>query len=95
VTTLLAGKFQEKPCKEMGSCRPEEIIRWRLHLHIEGMARLLIANTVMHKKHFWQEKHGEKMPYGLDDIKEARDIIIVEGEFDKLSMEESWLQKLH
>jgi len=56
---------------------------------------LLIANTVMHKKHFWQEKHGEKMPYGLDDIKEARDIIIVEGEFDKLSMEESWLQKLH
>ena len=40
------------------------------------------------QKHFWQENHGEKMPYGLDDIKEARDIIIVEGEFDKLSMEE-------
>lgn len=41
------------------------------------------------QKHFWQEKHGEKIPYGLDDIKEARDIIIVEGEFDKLSMEEA------
>lgn len=40
------------------------------------------------QKRFWQEKHGEKIPYGLDDIKEAREIIIVEGEIDKLSMEE-------
>lgn len=39
-------------------------------------------------KRFWQETHGEKIPYGLDDIKEAREIIIVEGEIDKLSMEE-------
>lgn len=41
------------------------------------------------QKHFWKEKHGQKIPYGLDDIKEARDIIIVEGEFDKLSLEEA------
>ncbi|XP_059072802.1 twinkle homolog protein, chloroplastic/mitochondrial isoform X2 [Cryptomeria japonica] len=41
------------------------------------------------QKRFWQEKLGEKIPYGLDDIKGARDIIIVEGEIDKLSMEEA------
>lgn len=41
------------------------------------------------EKRFFQEKHGEKIPYGLDDIKEARDIIIVEGEMDKLAMEEA------
>lgn len=33
----------------------------------------------------------EKIFYGLDDIKEAAEIIIVEGEIDKLSMEEAGL----
>lgn len=41
------------------------------------------------QKHFWQEKDTEKIVYGADDIKEASDIIIVEGEIDKLSMEEA------
>lgn len=41
------------------------------------------------QKLYWQEKNAEKVPYGLDDIKEARAIIIVEGEIDKLSMEEA------
>ncbi|XP_065847285.1 twinkle homolog protein, chloroplastic/mitochondrial isoform X2 [Euphorbia lathyris] len=40
-------------------------------------------------KKFWQESDTEKIFYGLDDIKEADDIIIVEGEIDKLSMEEA------
>ncbi|OVA05130.1 Toprim domain [Macleaya cordata] len=40
-------------------------------------------------KKFWQEKATEKILYGLDDIKDASDIIIVEGEIDKLSMEEA------
>ncbi|XAR50774.1 DNA helicase [Bertholletia excelsa] len=40
-------------------------------------------------KKFWQEKGAEKILYGLDDIKEADEIIIVEGEIDKLSMEEA------
>ncbi|KAI3933479.1 hypothetical protein MKX01_022058 [Papaver californicum] len=40
-------------------------------------------------KHFWQEKDTEKILYGVDDIKGATDIIIVEGEIDKLSMEEA------
>lgn len=40
-------------------------------------------------KKFWQEKDTEKILYGLDDIKNASDIIIVEGEIDKLSMEEA------
>ncbi|CAI0393615.1 unnamed protein product, partial [Linum tenue] len=42
----------------------------------------------IHKK-FWQEKDTEKIFYGLDDIKGADDIIIVEGEMDKLAMEEA------
>ncbi|XP_057465094.1 primase homolog protein-like [Actinidia eriantha] len=36
-----------------------------------------------------QEKGTEKILYGLDDIEEADEIIIVEGEIDKLSMEEA------
>ncbi|XP_024021254.1 twinkle homolog protein, chloroplastic/mitochondrial isoform X1 [Morus notabilis] len=40
-------------------------------------------------KKFWQEADTEKIFYGLDDIKEASDIIIVEGEMDKLAMEEA------
>lgn len=40
-------------------------------------------------KNFWQESNTEKIFYGLDDIKGASDIIIVEGEMDKLSMEEA------
>ncbi|CAK9166290.1 unnamed protein product [Ilex paraguariensis] len=40
-------------------------------------------------KRYWQEKGTEKILYGLDGIKEADEIIIVEGEIDKLSMEEA------
>lgn len=40
-------------------------------------------------KRFWQESNTEKIFYGLDDIREASDIIIVEGEMDKLAMEEA------
>ncbi|KAB2028713.1 hypothetical protein ES319_D05G114800v1 [Gossypium barbadense] len=40
-------------------------------------------------KRFWQEKNTEKILYGLDDIADASDIIIVEGEMDKLAMEEA------
>ncbi|KAM3214057.1 hypothetical protein ACQJBY_066463 [Aegilops geniculata] len=40
-------------------------------------------------KRFSQEANTEKILYGLDDIKQAHDVIIVEGEIDKLSMEEA------
>ncbi|GMI91991.1 Arabidopsis TWINKLE homolog [Hibiscus trionum] len=40
-------------------------------------------------KRFLQEKDTEKVLYGLDDIENASDIIIVEGEMDKLAMEEA------
>ncbi|TVU08521.1 hypothetical protein EJB05_41926 [Eragrostis curvula] len=40
-------------------------------------------------KKFSQEANTEKILYGLDDIKRAQDVIIVEGEIDKLSMEEA------
>ncbi|XP_015577268.2 twinkle homolog protein, chloroplastic/mitochondrial [Ricinus communis] len=40
-------------------------------------------------KNFWQESDTDKIFYGLDDIKETDDIIIVEGEMDKLAMEEA------
>ncbi|CAL5039912.1 unnamed protein product [Urochloa decumbens] len=40
-------------------------------------------------KKFTQEANTEKIFYGLDDIKRAQDIIIVEGEIDKLSMDEA------
>ncbi|KAB1210459.1 hypothetical protein CJ030_MR6G010755 [Morella rubra] len=40
-------------------------------------------------KKFWQEADTDKIFYGLDDIKGKSDIIIVEGEMDKLAMEEA------
>ncbi|KAK7246188.1 hypothetical protein RIF29_41048 [Crotalaria pallida] len=40
-------------------------------------------------KVFWQEADTEKIFYGLDDIEGESDIIIVEGEIDKLAMEEA------
>ncbi|XP_017232249.1 primase homolog protein isoform X2 [Daucus carota subsp. sativus] len=42
-------------------------------------------------KRFWQEKGTEKILYGIDDIKDTDEIIIVEGEIDKLSMEQAGL----
>ncbi|XP_004295445.1 PREDICTED: primase homolog protein [Fragaria vesca subsp. vesca] len=41
------------------------------------------------KKRFWTERGSEKILYGIDDINDATEIIIVEGEIDKLSMEEA------
>ncbi|XP_056692781.1 twinkle homolog protein, chloroplastic/mitochondrial isoform X1 [Spinacia oleracea] len=43
-------------------------------------------------KKFWQEADTERIFYGLDDIRNASDIIIVEGEMDKLAMEEAGLR---
>ncbi|KAJ0791443.1 putative DNA helicase [Helianthus annuus] len=40
-------------------------------------------------KTFSQEADTEKILYGLDDIEGASDVIIVEGEMDKLAMEEA------
>ncbi|KAI4297184.1 hypothetical protein L6164_037083 [Bauhinia variegata] len=44
------------------------------------------------EKRFWQEKGTDKTLYGIDDISDAAEIIIVEGEIDKLSLEEAGLQ---
>ncbi|CAN1328105.1 Primase homolog protein [Linum perenne] len=41
------------------------------------------------EKRFWLESGTEKWLYGLDDINEDRELIIVEGEIDKLSFEEA------
>ncbi|KAI3455895.1 hypothetical protein Pfo_012558 [Paulownia fortunei] len=70
-------------------------------LHINILLCIAIAFTYLRNeelvsckyrditKKFWQEANTEKIFYGLDDIKEASDIIIVEGEMDKLAMEEA------
>ncbi|OWM77330.1 hypothetical protein CDL15_Pgr028967 [Punica granatum] len=41
------------------------------------------------QKKFWQEADTERIFYGVDDIERQSDIIIVEGEMDKLAMEEA------
>jgi len=40
------------------------------------------------EKNFKQTKNAEKIFYGLDDIKDCKEVYIVEGEMDKLSLEE-------
>lgn len=42
-------------------------------------------------KRFRQEKNAEKIFYGIDDIEDCKEIIIVEGEMDKLAFEEAGL----
>ena len=41
------------------------------------------------EKHFAQVKDAEKIFYGLDDIQDCQEIIITEGEIDKLSLEQA------
>lgn len=41
------------------------------------------------EKNFKQTKNAEKIFYGLDDIKDCSEVYIVEGEMDKLSLEET------
>lgn len=36
-----------------------------------------------------QEKGAEKILYGLDDVRGCEEIIVVEGEMDKLALEEA------
>lgn len=44
-------------------------------------------------KKFWQVKGAEKVLYGLDDIAPgATDVVIVEGEVDKLSLMEAGIK---
>ncbi len=45
-------------------------------------------------KKFRQETGGEKIFYGLDDIKDCCEAIIVEGEFDKLAFEEAGFKEV-
>jgi twinkle protein len=45
-------------------------------------------------KHFAQVKDAEKIFYGLDDIEGSPEIIITEGEIDKLSFEEAGLRNV-
>jgi len=40
-------------------------------------------------KRFWQAKGAEKILYGLEDVVSQAEIIIVEGEMDKLALEEA------
>lgn len=39
-------------------------------------------------KTFWQAKGGEKVLYGLDDVTNCDAVVIVEGELDKLALDE-------
>ncbi len=40
-------------------------------------------------KRFRQEKQAEKIFYGLDDVANSPEVIIVEGEMDKLALEQA------
>eukprot|EP00850_Spirogloea_muscicola_P006984 SM000034S12738 [mRNA] locus=s34:435986:444507:- [translate_table: standard] len=51
--------------------------------------RLVNCKYRTREKDFRQVKGGEKVLYGLDLIKGAKEIVIVEGEVDKLSMDEA------
>ncbi|CAH1433890.1 unnamed protein product [Lactuca virosa] len=74
---------------EIMSCKEDMKNRLLLHLLIEEKKELVSCKYRYISKKFWQESDTEKILYGLDDIEGASDIIIVEGEMDKLAMEEA------
>ena len=45
-------------------------------------------------KRFWQSKGAEKVLYGLNDVVGQNEIIIVEGEMDKLALEEAGISNV-
>lgn len=45
-------------------------------------------------KRFWQAKGAEKILYGLDDVAGQSEIVIVEGEMDKLALEEAGMKNV-
>ena len=45
-------------------------------------------------KSFWQTKGAEKILFGLDDIVGQREIVIVEGEMDKLALEQAGIKNV-
>lgn len=45
-------------------------------------------------KRFWQVKGAEKVLYGLDDIAGQPEVVIVEGEMDKLALEEAGMRNV-
>ncbi|XP_020586477.1 twinkle homolog protein, chloroplastic/mitochondrial-like isoform X2 [Phalaenopsis equestris] len=51
--------------------------------------KLVSCNYFDVEKNFWQEKDTERIFFGLDDLLPENEIIIVDSEFDKLSVEEA------
>ena len=45
-------------------------------------------------KRFRQEKQAEKVLYGLDDVANAAEVIIVEGEMDKLALDQAGVRNV-
>lgn len=43
-------------------------------------------------KRFRQEKQAEKVLYGLDDVMNSSEVIIVEGEMDKLALDQAGIR---
>ena len=43
-------------------------------------------------KRFRQEKQAEKVLYGLDDVVNSPEVIIVEGEMDKLALDQAGIR---
>jgi twinkle protein len=45
-------------------------------------------------KRFWQVRGAEKVLYGLDDVAQQSEIVVVEGEMDKLAFEEAGVRNV-
>ena len=48
-----------------------------------------VKYRAIESKTFWQSRGGDKVLYGLDDVADAEQVVIVEGEMDKLAMEQA------
>lgn len=71
----------EEFCPQLG--KPALTIRFPYHRDGE----LVNVKYRAHPKHFWMAKGAERILYGLDDIAGADEIVVVEGEMDKLTID--------
>ncbi|KAL3813004.1 hypothetical protein ACJIZ3_014272 [Penstemon smallii] len=83
---------------EIDSSQPLTVENLRLEMLGDELltyfAERMISKETLERNNVMQvagdrERNTEKMLYGIDDIAEADEIIIVEGELDKLSVEEA------
>lgn len=90
-TVRNAGVGKVSPVKPPNA--PEQATRKAIAFPYRRDGKIVNAKFRCGDKTMWQSKGGEKILFGLEHIRNAQRIVIVEGEFDKLALDEAGIQQ--